>query len=110
MEGRLRATRSSARIWHRNNLPFLEPWLSKDLKGNQLQPLKPYEPKSEPAPAELLPARRCRWQKRPFPLCLGKRVRAGESPSCESTKNATQPAKVQSSWSSADLPRRSDRR
>jgi hypothetical protein len=43
-----------------------------------------------------------------FPL-ERERVRAGQNPACESTKNAPSPSRVRSIWSSTNLSRRSYR-
>src|SRR5260370_16604304 len=90
--------------------PSLDAFAEQGSEGkNKFQPRKAHEPESQTAPAELLPACYRGEQKNPLPLCLGKRVRAGESPPCEITKNAASPSEVQSKWSSPDLSRRNYR-
>src|SRR5260370_16907964 len=84
--------------------PSLDAFAEQGSEGkNKFQPRKAHEPESQTAPAELLPACYRGEQKNPLPLCLGKRVRAGESPPCEITKNAASPSEFQSKSPSPHL-------
>src|SRR3989442_8659001 len=87
IETYLRPTSTSAKIWKTNDLPFLV--ACKDIETKRkFTPPRGHEPEPQSAAAELLSACHRACNRDALSLSLRERVRGGENPSREITKNA----------------------